>query len=65
MHYSINTANPDSFNDFSSVILEFLDFYLVDYYEFNELIKYIRNEPDLKCYIVKCQKNERKSNHFL
>ena len=60
--YKINKDLKVFFYDNSSVFLEFLDFGLVEYYEYNEPIKYMRNEPDLKCYIVKCQKNE--NNHF-
>jgi len=44
------------FYDNSSVFHEFIYFGLVEFHEFNEPIKHAKNEPALKCYIVKCYK---------
>ena len=44
------------FYEGSSIINEFCDFGLIEFYEFNEPIKHMKDEPDLECYIVKCQK---------
>ncbi len=45
------------FYEKASIIKEFSDFGLVEYFEFDEPIKHMKGEPDLKCYIVKCQKS--------
>ncbi len=44
------------FYESSSLFNEFFDVGLIEYYEINEPIKHMNGEPDLKCYIVKCQK---------
>ena len=45
------------FYEGSSIINEFCDFGLIEFYEFNEPIKHMKDEPDLKCFIVKCKKS--------
>lgn len=56
--YEITKDLKVFFYDNSSVISEFINFGLVEFYQFDEPIKHIKNEPHLKCYIVKCQKNK-------
>jgi len=46
------------FYDFDSVNQEFKNYGLVHYYEIDEPIKHMENEPPLKCIYVKCRKNE-------
>lgn len=44
------------FYDVESAKKEFQDFGLVDCFELDEPIKYIKNEPPLKCIFMKCRK---------
>jgi len=46
------------FYDHDSITQEFIDFGLIDFYEIDEPIKHIENEPPLKCYLIKCQRKD-------
>jgi len=46
------------FYDSDSIQKEFENFGLLDFYEIDEPIKHMKNEPPLKCIMVKCQKQQ-------
>jgi len=56
--FKINKDLKVFFYEDTSIVKEFLDFGLIEFYKINEPIRHMKNEPDLKCYIVKCQKSE-------
>ena len=44
------------FFDSKAIEKEFKKFGLIEYKEIDEPIKFIENEPPLKCFIIKCKK---------
>ena len=54
--YKLNNGLNVFFYDSTSIEKEFEIFRLIKYYEISEPIKHIKNEPDLKCFVVECQK---------
>jgi hypothetical protein len=47
------------FYDSDSIMKEFKEYGLIEFFEIDEPIKHMNNEPPLKCIIVKCKKSIR------
>ncbi len=46
------------FYDEESIKKEFNNFGLISFEEIDEPVKHMKNEPPLKCFLIKCQRNE-------